>query len=113
MKKNNSGKPYKRPLIIIGVMFLIAGIFLSLYLLKTEEIRVEGNHYVTDELIRGAVFPDGEKRTLLNVLFMRFFGKNTSAGLSKVQVSPASLKSCVIRVTEEPSARSMTGHCIM
>ncbi len=101
MKKKRAEKPYTRPLIIIGVMFLIAGIFLSLYLLKIENVRVEGNHYVTDELIRGAVFPDGEKKTLLNVLLMRFFGKDKSAGLASVKVSPASLTGCVIRVKEE------------
>ena len=56
---------------------------------------------MTDELIRGAVFPNGEKKTLLNVLFMRFFGDKKSPGLSKVQVSPTSLNGCVIRVQEE------------
>lgn len=99
-KKSTRGKI----ILLTAALLAAVALFVSLILLKAETLTVSGNRYVTGALIEARVFPDPEKRSLLQVLIKEYITKPRIPGIRSMQIEPQDLKVWNIAVTEEEAA---------
>ena len=79
-KKSTRGKI----ILLTAALLAAVALFVSLILLKAETLTVSGNRYVTGALIEARVFPDPEKRSLLQVLIKEYITKPRIPGIRSV-----------------------------
>lgn len=99
-KEKTGGKSHKGLLFFLLVLVIISGVLISLYLVRSEEVSVEGNRYVPGDVIISRVYRDDDHKTLLHVLVNAFFRRITIPGFDSVKVVPVELKASRIDVKE-------------